>query len=90
MVLLKGLFHLPVMLEEADVIGHPVAALGNGGEAGEDPAVHLPGIGLAADGEDLVETELGGNLPVHPLDLLPIPVKEIQEAGLRAGGTPAA
>ena len=86
----KGLLHLPVMLKETDVVCHAVTALGHGGEDVQNSAVHLAGIGLAADGETPLKAELRADLPVHLVDLGAIAVKEVQEAGLRAGSAPAA
>ena len=78
------------MLEQADVVCHAVAALGDGGQAVQDAAVHLAGIGLAADGEALVKAELGADLAVHLVDLFAVALKQVHEAGLGAGGAPAA
>ena len=89
-MLLEGLLQLTVVLQQADVVGHAVDALGYGGQAVQDPGVHLPGIGLAADGEAGVKAELGGNAAVHLVDLCLVPVKQVHEAGLGAGGAPAA
>ena len=78
------------MLQQADVVCHAVAALGDGTQAIQNAAVHLPGIGLAADGEALVEAELGADLAVHLVDLLAVALEQVHEAGLGAGGAPAA
>ena len=78
------------MLQEPEVIGHAVGALGDGGQYIQNPAVGFPGIGLAADGKALVKAELGGNLAVHLVDLGAVALKEVHEAGLGAGGAPAA
>ena len=78
------------MLQQTDVVCHPIAALGNGRQAVQDPAVQLPGIGLAADGEALFKAEVMADHPVHLVDPGGITVKKIQEAGLGAGGAPAA
>ena len=78
------------MLQQADVVGHAIGALGDGTETAQNPAVHLPGIGLAAHREALGKAELGGDAAVHLVDLLLVAVKEIHEAGLGAGGAPAA
>ena len=86
----KGFFHLPVVLQQADIICHPVAALGNGGQAVENPAVQLSGIGLAADIKAAFKSESGADAPVHLVNLLPVAVEQFQEAGFGAGGAPAA
>ena len=78
------------MLQQADFVCHPVAALGNGRQAVKDPAVQLPGVGLAADGEALVKAKVPADHPVHLIDLGGVSVKKVQEAGLGAGGAPAA
>ena len=90
LILFEGLFHLPVMLQQADVVCHPVAALGDGGQNIQDPAVQLPGIGLAADGKALVKAKVPGDHFVHLVDLGAVSVEEVHEAGLGAGGAPAA
>ena len=90
LILFKGFFHLPVVLQQPDVVGHAIAALGDGGQHIEDAAVQLPGIGLAADGKALVKAEVGGDHPVHLVDFGGVAVKKLHKAGLGAGGTPAA
>ncbi len=77
------------MLEQADVVCHSVSALSHGAEAVQNPAVHLPGVGLAANREGLFKAELPGDPPVHLVDFGPVSLKEVQEAGLRAGGPSA-
>ena len=78
------------MLEKADVVGHAVAALGNGGEAVQDAAVRLSGIGLATDGITLLKAEFCGDLPVHLVNLGAVSIEQVHKAGLCAGGAPAA
>ena len=90
LAVLKGLLQLAVVLQQADVSGHAIGALGDGAEAAQDAAVHLAGVGLAAHGEALRKAELGGDAAVHLVDLLLVAVEEIHEAGLGAGGATAA
>ena len=90
LILLKRLFHLTVMLQEPEVVGHAVGALGDGGQHIQNPAVGFPGIGLAADGEAALKAEGGGDPAVHLVDFRPVALKEIHEAGLGAGSSPAA
>ena len=78
------------MLQQADVVCHAVAALGNGGQAVQNAAVQLPGIGLTADVKALVETKVPADHAVHFVDFPGIPIKQLQEAGFRTGGSPAA
>ena len=78
------------MLQKPDIVGHAVGALSHGAETVQHPAVHLPGIGLAADGEALRKAEFSGNAAVHLVDLLLVAVKQLHKAGLGAGGAPAA
>ena len=78
------------MLQEPEVIGHAVSTLGNGGQHIQNAAVGLSGIGLAADGEAALKAEGGGDPAVHLVDFRPVALKEIHEAGLGAGGAPAA
>ena len=90
LAVLERLLHLPVVLQQADVVGHAIGALGDTAETVEDPAVHFPGIGLAAHGEALRKAEPGGNAAVHLVDLLLVALKQVHKAGLGAGGAPAA
>ena len=90
LVLFKRLFHLTVVLQKPDVIRHPIAALSNRGQDIQDPAVQLPGIGLTADAEALAESKVRADFPVHFVDLPGVAAKKLQEAGLGAGGAPAA
>ena len=78
------------MLQETNIVCHAVAALADGGQYVKDPAVQLPGVGLAADGEALAKTEISADHPVHLVNFGGIPVIKVHEAGLGAGGAPAA
>ena len=78
------------MLQEPDVVGHAVGALGNGGQHVQNPAVGFSGISLAADGEAFFKAEGGGDPAVHLVDLRAVAVKEVHEAGLSAGRAAAA
>ena len=78
------------MLQQADVIGHAVGALGDTAETGEDAAVYLAGIGLAAHRKALFEAEAGGQTAVHLIDLGLAAVKQVHKAGLGARGAAAA
>ena len=90
LVLLKGLLQLTVVLQQADVVGHAVDALSHRRQAVQNPGIYLPGVGLAADGEAGVKAEPGSDAAVHLVNLCLIALKEIHEAGLGAGGAPAA
>ena len=90
LILLKGFFHLSVMLQKPNVICHAIAALGNGGKHIQDPAVQLSGIGLTADREASFKSEVCADHPVHFIDLPGIAAKQLHKAGLCSGGTPAA
>ena len=90
LLVLEGLFQLAVMLQQAHIVGEAVAALGDGGQHVENAAVELAGIGLAGHREDALKAELGGDHPVHLVDLALVSLKQVQEAGLGAGGAPAA
>ena len=63
------------MLQEPEVIGHAVGALGDGGQYIQNPAVGFPGIGLAADGEAALKAEGGGDPAVHLVDFRPVALK---------------
>ena len=89
-MILEGLLDLPVMLQEAQILGHAVQALADGTQAGKNPAVELPWIGLAADVKEPREAEAVPQAPVQLLDLFPVALKELQEAGLAPRGAPAA
>ena len=78
------------MLQQPNVVCHAVAALGDGRQAVQDAAVQLPGIGLAADVEALTKAKVRADAAVHLVDFCRIPVKQLQEAGFRASGSPAA
>ena len=77
---LEGLFDLLHVAQQAQVGGKLVGRLSR---------VCLAGIGLAGDRLDLVriKAHLCGNLPVQFPDLVPVAAKQLQEAGLGAGGS---
>ena len=78
------------MLQQADVIGHAVGALGDTAETGEDAAVHLAGIGLPAYREAGGKSELRRDTAVHLVNLLRVAVEKLHKAGLGAGSAPTA
>ena len=78
------------MLQKPNVVCHAVAALGDGRQAVQDAAVKLPGIGLAADVEALTKAKVRADAAVHLVNFRRIPVKQLQKARFRAGGSPAA
>ena len=78
------------MLEQADVVGHAVAALRDGREAVENTAVHLAGIGLSAHVKARVKAEIRREHAVHLVDLRVVALKQVDKAGFRAGGAAAA
>ena len=78
------------MLKQADVIGHAIAALCDRREDVQNAAVHLARIGLTANIKAAVKAEFGGDHPVHLIDFLCIPVKQLHKAGFCAGCTAAA
>ena len=90
LAVLEGLLELTVVLQQADVVCHAVQALGDGGQGVQDAAVHLAGVGLAADVIAAVEAEGGGEAAVHLVDLRAVAVEEVEEAGLRARRAAAA
>ena len=67
------------MLQQAEIIRHTVAALGDGAEAGENPAVQLSGIGLSADIEEPLKPESFPQQPVQLLAFSMIPVKKLPQ-----------
>ena len=90
LVLLKRLLNLTVVLEKADVIGHAVKALGDGGEDIQNTAVHLAGVGLATDAAAAFKAERCAELAVELRDLLLIALEQLHKACLGAGGAPGA
>ncbi|MPM57021.1 hypothetical protein SDC9_103838 [bioreactor metagenome] len=90
LVFLKGFLQLPVVLQKAQVARKAIAALGNGGQNVQHPAVKLSGIGLAAHGKAPVESKRGGEHPVHLVNLPAVALEKVHEAGLGAGGAPTA
>ena len=78
------------MLQQADIVGHAVSALGDAAEAAEDAAVHLAGIGLSAHREAVGKSELRRDTAVHLVDLLRVAVEKLHKAGLGAGSAPTA
>ena len=90
LAVLKGLFQLAVMLQEADVLGHAVTALGNGTQGIQDTGIGLAGVGLATDREAGGKTEFFGQHFVHPVDLPAVAVEQIQKTRLGPGGAAAA
>ena len=90
LLVLERLLDLPVVLQKPDVRRHAASALADGRQRVQNPAVEFPGIRLPADGIAALKAKLCGDLPVHLVDLRRIAVKQFNEAGLRAGRTPAA
>ena len=88
---LKRLFDLPVVLQQPDVVGKPVAALGNGGQDVQNPAVQLAGVGLPADIIEPVKAEARRLIIRFISSIFALsPSKQRQEAGLGAGRAAAA
>ena len=85
-MLLKGLLHLLKGLENPQVVGELAGGLGHAGEGGEHVGVRLPGVGLAGDGHALGEAHLLRHQMLQLLDLLLVPLEQLHEAGLGAGG----
>ncbi len=78
------------MLEQADVIGHAVAALADGGQHIQNAAVQLPGIGLTAHAEAALKAEIPADEAIHFVNLAFVPIVQVHEAGFCTGGAPAA
>ena len=90
LVLFKGFLYLAVMLEQADIVSHTVAALSNGRQAVQNAAVYLAGVSLTADIKALLKAKIGGNHAVHFIDLSRVALEQFHEAGLRTGSAAAA
>ena len=74
------------MLEQADVIGEFMGALGDPRKDREDAAVDLPGIGLSRHRKTSVKAHLLRDHLVRPPAFLMVAVEQLQEAGLGPGG----
>ena len=85
---LKGLLHFLHVAQQPQVGGKFMGRLGNPRQGGQNGRVHFAGIGLAGDGLNLVggKAHFPGNSPVQLPHLLLVPLKQLQEAGLGAGG----
>ena len=86
LVLFKGLLHLLQVAEQPHVGGKLAGGLSDAGQGGHHVVVHLPGIGLAAHRDHGVKAHLTGYLPLQLLDLLVIPLEQLQEGCLGTGG----
>ena len=80
----RGLFDLPVVLEEAQVGRELVRRLPETRERVQDPVVLLARIGLAGHDHAPFESGPGGERAVQVLDLCRGPVEEGEERGLSA------
>ena len=78
------------MLQEADIVGHAVAALCNRGQAVQNPAVHLTRIGLSADVKARLKAKVSRDHAVHLVNLRLVALEQLHEAGLRARRAAAA
>ena len=89
LVLLKGLFHLLEVGQQAQVGGKLHAALADAGQCVEHKGVHLAAGGLAGHRDDGlgVKAHLPGNGSVHRADLVGIALEQLHEGSLGAGGT---
>ena len=86
LVLLKGLLHLLQVAQQPQVGGELAGALGDAGQGGHHVVVHLSGVGLPAHRHHGVKAHLGGDFPLQLLHLLVVPLEQLQEGGLSAGG----
>ena len=77
------------MLQEANIICHPVAALGYGRKHIQNTAIDLSGVGLTANIETAVKAEVCADHAIHFIDLCCVSAKQFQEARFRAGSTTA-
>ena len=75
------------MLQKTDVVGKLVRALGNACQHAHHPGVDLPGIGLSRYRIAGIKSHLGRDHLIGLPAFLMIPVKQLQEAGLGAGGS---
>ena len=82
LMLLKRLLHLFQMLQQADIVGKLVGALGNTCQYGNHAAVDLSGVGLARYGVAAGKAHLFRNPLIQSAAFLMISVKKFQEAGL--------
>jgi len=82
----EGLGQLAEVAEQADVVAHLVAALGDAGQRAEDLRVELPRIGLAADGHDAAEAHRRRDQFLQLADLGVAAVEELEKAVLGARG----
>ena len=78
------------MLQQADIVRHPVAALGQGAQGIQNPGIRFAGIGLTADGEAFGKAEGTGNAAVHFINLRFISLEQVHEACFGTGGSAAA
>ena len=78
------------MGQQPHVVGELAGGLGDGRQGGDHAGIHLPGVGLAGHGDHPIKTHLLGDHLLQLFDLLVVPVEELQEAGLGAGGALAA
>ena len=65
------------MLQKPNVLRHAVRALRDAAQAGENAAVGLARIGLAADGEALCKSEFSGDAAIHLVDFFAVTLKEV-------------
>mmetsp|Transcript_11003 Transcript_11003/g.16205 ORF Transcript_11003/g.16205 Transcript_11003/m.16205 type:complete len:385 (+) Transcript_11003:367-1521(+) len=82
----KGLFDLLQVGQKPHVTAHLVRRLRDAREHTEDGKVNLPGVGLARDGDRLLEAHDLAHPLVQGQHLLVVAPKELEEAGLGACG----
>jgi len=89
LVLLKRLFHLLEVGQQAQVGGELHAALADAGQCVEDEGVHLAAVGLAGHRDDglAVEAHLLGDGSIHGADLVGVALEQLHKGSLGAGGT---
>ena len=75
------------MAQQAHVRGKFAGALGNPRQSRNHIVVHLPGVGLSANGHNACKAHFLGNLLLQLLDLLVVSLEQLQEGGLSTGGT---
>ena len=87
---LERLLHLLERLQQAQVVGEFIGALGKAGEHREKICVDLARIRLAGDGDAGGKAHLPGDELLETAHLLLVAREQLHEARLRAGGALAA
>ncbi len=83
----KRLLYLLKGLQQPQVIGKLIGALGKAGKHTEEIRIHLAGVGLPGDRYTAGKAHILRDQLFHAVDLRLVPIEQLHKAGLCTGGT---